>query len=501
MNSHTLIRSAVITFSATVMATGISAESSKIHRTEADSLFTAGSYDQALDSYRALFDEDTSDWHTAHSLGLIYRYMGDYSHSEYYMTQAAQTKPDDGELWFDLAETERLNGEHEASGKHFLTAADCGYREQNAIYMSASVKAEAGLYDEVLALLERLQAPLSTSPETAALRGRCLLETGNAAKAAEAYESACTAQPGNSIYLLGFARSLSADKQYREAQEICDRIIESYPRCLTAYLLAGEAAIKNGTIVRGQDYAHAALEIKPGNSPALILLAKTYFNLDDGETAVQYYEQALNEKPYDSVVYSLIGDTWLSMTMADQAEEAYRLAVTYDWKNPLYYYKLGTANEMQGREKTAVDLYDQAIAIAGDYPEARESRNRIINRTRPRPNLTLSADFVNLYSDKALYRGDQGALNVTIINSGPGRAYDVGIILTPNPPPDGITIGEYSSLDMIPAEREYTVKIPIIADKEAAPDALTFSIILTEKYGNEPETGIQYTIPLKAPRK
>lgn len=483
-----------------VMSAGVYADPATARHAEAESLFSAGLYDEALPCYRALYDADNSDWNAAFALGLIYKYTGDYAYSEYYFSQAANLKPKNGRMWYELAETERLNSNFDSSGEHYLKASDCGFKDQLSVMMGVSMFAEAKRYDEAIALLDRLQPPVSSLPEAAALRGRCLLETGKAVEASAAYETACETRPDNPIYSLGYARSLHATGRYTEAMQLCDHITEDNPRYMTAYLLAGEAAIENGTPERSKDYAYAAMEVKPGYPPALLLLGRSEYELGDSEAAIQYYEQALGETPHDSRIYTFTGDALLKLDMTDRAEEAYRQALIHDRGNPLHYYKLGLIKEMQDSTKTAIEYYNNAINLAGTYPEARENRNRIIKKIRPRPNLSFSADFVNFYGDKALYRGDQGALHVTIHNPGPGRAYNVGIVLMPDMSEDGITIGEYTALDMIPADRKYTVKIPIIASKGANMDEVTFSISLTEEYDNTPDTTVQYTIPVKALR-
>lgn len=134
-------------------------------------------------------------------------------------------------------------------------------------------------------------------------------------------------------YLSRAAQAFSAG-QYAAAQEICDKVIVSYPNTVMAYVLAG-----NSCLVRDR--------------------------FDDAE---RYFLKSLEMEPENGERYFDYGNCLFGQQRISEALEAYASAIQYGCRDEMMkkiYYLSGVLNQVSGNTESALQNYERSEAYKG----------------------------------------------------------------------------------------------------------------------------------------
>ncbi len=289
-----------------------------------------------------------------------------------------------------------------------------------AQYMLAQIYKDTGREDESRRSFEKLA---KQRPEPRLLRSLAdaMLESGDAAKAAEYYRQNLQLQPGNRGSILGLARAYADLHQYREASaelekflakdpddakmheelarfaayggehdkaiEHLEYLVKKHPDEVKWQLSLAEAYEQSGRADDASKIAREIVKKDPNNIEAMELLYKEAQAAKRDDEAVTWLERMIAAKP-TAKRWNELGDTHLirggvlaEAGAKEDAKEAYaRSADAYrkaSQLNPLDAdARLGVATAMR-----LSDDYEGSIAIASevlrDYPNVERARREL----------------------------------------------------------------------------------------------------------------------------
>ncbi len=126
---------------------------------------------------------------------------------------------------------------------------------------------------------------------------------------------------------------------------------------------------KKDTIVAYEKFDQALIELNKVISidnefmEAWIQLGLVYIQMNDIDSAVKIYKQALNIMPKKPQLYYMLGIAYEEIKNREKAIESFLMTVKYDSKNIDAFFELGSLYERTGKFKKAVKSFKKAIKL------------------------------------------------------------------------------------------------------------------------------------------
>ncbi|MBD3223550.1 MAG: tetratricopeptide repeat protein [Caldithrix sp.] len=115
----------------------------------------------------------------------------------------------------------------------------------------------------------------------------------------------------------------------------------------------------------------------PEDFEAIIQLANNYFDVDDYNQAINYYQQALElEREHPNVLID-IGVAYFNMNNPDSALAYVEEALQVEPHHKQGLYNVGIIYYNMGQTKQAIDHWEELISLHGSTVEARNAREFI----------------------------------------------------------------------------------------------------------------------------
>ena len=138
------------------------------------------------------------------------------------------------------------------------------------------------------------------------------------------------------------------------------RLIDLYPDYEPAYEELGMLYAQRGNKL-GLEYLTTALSLEPKNVNVLYGIAQLYKDIDDAETANEYYVKILEIDPTNK--YAWFNRGWIEMVLYEDyanAADFFAKAIESDPQYAEAHYNLGLAYEMLGEKTLAEESYKKA---------------------------------------------------------------------------------------------------------------------------------------------
>lgn len=215
--------------------------------------------------------------------------------------------------------------------------------------------------------LEATQAALRLAPgdaRTLLLLGKAFELKGNRAEAADAFEKALHADPGQPYARRRLLRFALSSRDHESAERHAKALLALDEKVAEYHFLAGLVASRSGSSESARTYYQAAIDTAGGTYP------EAYFNLgllekSEGhlERAVSMYETAIAQRPDYKEAYNNLGVSRVTTGDLDGARQAYRRALAIDEKYTSAWVNLGELYGREGNWAEAVRCLEQATKI------------------------------------------------------------------------------------------------------------------------------------------
>jgi tetratricopeptide (TPR) repeat protein len=152
-------------------------------------------------------------------------------------------------------------------------------------------------YEQALALLGRLPAPISSAPAVLALRVRLLLVLGQPDAAAIDAADAARRHPQQIDVRLALVEALIANGRQDEARKEVDGLLLEHPGNPDLLRVRGTALYASGDLTGGMEALRRAVDADPGDPDTRAALARALSDAGDLEAALAHLDAALDGHP------------------------------------------------------------------------------------------------------------------------------------------------------------------------------------------------------------
>jgi len=221
-------------------------------------------------------------------------------------------------------------------------------------------------------------------------------------QATASFSAAIAADSSYACAWTGLGNSFAADQrlggesQYRKAAVCLERATRLSPHLVQAYLGLARIHYDHRDSSATMEYASLALEVRPGNLPALYALGAASSRFGNTDAAAGYYARAANKRPsypmghkaaglyhyyrreidqtigyWEKVVeltpddhfgFNILGAALFAQERWPEAGEQFRKSLEIE-PSVTTYSNLGTINYYEGRYMDSIEAYRQSIAL------------------------------------------------------------------------------------------------------------------------------------------
>lgn len=258
--------------------------------------------------------------------------------------------------------------------------------------------------------------------------GNFLLESGNAIKATQLFRKANSINPSSFDYKYNLARSLYAEKKYREAAQLGEQLLKVRPSHISLHILLAAIAVELDNVENAETLLTSVIKIDNRNVTALNNLG----NLKRGQgkliEAIQYYELALTsavqanaDTPliYQNLaaVMGLNGDTDSSLAVYEKGlsrfptdsglnKEYAHFAWIKNVSSPFAFFE----KQLSFENAALVLVYCELMLRIGDPSKARYWLEKLVGHTDKNTSITAAAHLSSALRDLGEF---EAALNLS----------------------------------------------------------------------------------------
>jgi tetratricopeptide (TPR) repeat protein len=278
----------------------------------AEKLVTSGKLVAAIEQYCQIIDDDPADITTANILGDLYVRAGMIPEAIYFFSRVADSYAENG---FDL----------------------------KAVAMSKKILKLNSNHLDTMLRLARLHLHNKEVNEAR----ECFLQAadtynrhGNTAKATEIYERVIKLEPSNTVVRM----KLGAIYMHKGVPE----------KALESFMKAGDQFMSVGDADAAFNAYSKALIVRPHYRPAMQGIATIYRQRQQPERLINLLQQSLKIRPTDLEFLDLLGSTYLSAGLLDEAEQTFEKLFSLNEKAYLNLLELAEAFLKNGETARAL---------------------------------------------------------------------------------------------------------------------------------------------------
>lgn len=282
--------------------------------------------------------------------------QSDFTTAQQLAKQALKLQPTNPQI-LQVLGIAQMEGGDPVSGMQTLERAlalapkDTGLR-----FNVAKAAFQARRFDRVEVLLT------SVGEDVGALHLRALAqkEAGNHDKAADLFSLAANKAPNDPQLLNNFGNALISAGRFKEAIEVLARALSNDLRSAHILLNLGRARSGNDEFAAALDCFRQAAAIKPQDAQVQFELGKSLLLHSSPEEALPLLSEAARGGIRDPEVFILIGSAYSALELREEAEKAYRMALTLAPSNIRAHVNLGLLFEQENRINDLAELVSQA---------------------------------------------------------------------------------------------------------------------------------------------
>ncbi|MGH9454579.1 MAG: tetratricopeptide repeat protein, partial [Terriglobia bacterium] len=156
----------------------------------------------------------------------------------------------------------------------------------------------------------------------------------------------------------------------REAEQLCQKILQADSRDPQALHLAGALAHQRGDAATALGLIRKALEVKPRFAEAQSTLGRVLRDQGRLEESIASYRLAISLDPQLATAHNDLGNVLVEQGKRDEAWACYRRALEIRPSYAEAHNNLGNLYQMNGQFAEALACYQEAIELSPNYAQA-----------------------------------------------------------------------------------------------------------------------------------
>ena len=179
-----------------------------------------------------------------------------------------------------------------------------------------------------------------------------------------------------------YISNLYTQGQLTDALSLAAKMLKKFPNSAILYNIAGVCHASLEQFDSAINSYNQALQIKPDYADAYNNLANTLRNQGDSESAIDLYKQALEVKPDFSEAYYNMGIAQTNRGDPDAAVDCYKRALKINPRYARAYNNMGNALKDKDDLGAAIESYSQALTIKPDFTNAHYNLGTLLLETK-----------------------------------------------------------------------------------------------------------------------
>ncbi|MFH0939012.1 MAG: tetratricopeptide repeat protein [Planctomycetota bacterium] len=167
------------------------------------------------------------------------------------------------------------------------------------------------------------------------------------------------------------AKAISKEKRGKKPKEtvaLYQQVVTAEPENAAAFYRLGIAMVRNEQLLDGAAMLEQALQLKPGHPKYLCDYGLAALRIGWLEKAAVACQTAALAVPAEARFQSALGDCQLAARRLNDAADSYKRAINLTkGRNPDYIYNLGLTHLYAHAFKKAIEIFNEVIAMRGDY--------------------------------------------------------------------------------------------------------------------------------------
>lgn len=313
--------------------------------------------------------------------------------------QAIQLSPQDSDLKIEVAKLELERNDFGAA-LSVLESIQVGRFPPAAVPIKAAVLLGVGRRGDVLALIPQVKGSPSVALELATvfveardseaalktlstlspvpkglsgrvyyLKGRALLQHGDAGAAMTSFRQALTADPKSTEILVAMAEVFASQKKHADSLAMLEKARAASPDSREVLRHLIEEAMRAGQNDRGleaaQDLQRKSTELDDRYLVATVMLQQKQF-----APASHILEDFVTQRPEDARAYLGLGMAYLNLLRYAEARQALEHSLRIDPNLAEGHYQLGLLESQQGNRQQAIQSWRKAVVLKPDHAQA-----------------------------------------------------------------------------------------------------------------------------------
>lgn len=298
-------------------------------------LLHKGDASGAVDSLQSALRNDPTNGVAHYQLGLAFDQQNNEARAESELRESVRVRPELTDAYRALAQLALRHSDLDA-----LTQA------AQQIVATQPDAADGYLYRSV-ALVNRqkysdaeqdLQKAMTLAPQSPApyiQMGNIRLIQKQFAEAEKSYQQGLEKDPSSSDSLSGLMNTYFAQKQPDKAIAAVNAQLAKFPNSSNFYDLLGTALFNGKQDLKGAEAAfRKAIELDKNNGDAMLKLGNVQVASGAADQALATYQQSIKDHPREITFYILSGELYESQSKWDQARTMYQQALNIQSDNP-----------------------------------------------------------------------------------------------------------------------------------------------------------------------
>ncbi|MCH7884920.1 MAG: tetratricopeptide repeat protein [Planctomycetes bacterium] len=187
-------------------------------------------------------------------------------------------------------------------------------------------------------------------------------------------------RPENERGYLGLGSNYFRQNKIDDAETAFRKAIELDPTYADAHYNLGNCLFRKRLYTEAAEAYRESLRVGRGSAATYYNLANALKKLGQRENALKHYRRAIRLNPRHAKAMVNMGNTLREMEKLDEALEQYHRAVKIAPSHFMAHYYMGVVLGFQGELEQAIKAYDKALKIKPKNANARNGRERILQR-------------------------------------------------------------------------------------------------------------------------
>jgi arylsulfatase A-like enzyme/Flp pilus assembly protein TadD len=264
---------------------------------EANDLSDKGMYDQAIDTFESILQQDDKLLEAHYTLSQAYYRLGRYEATASQCQKLLNIDPKHGRAAVLLGESLYRLGRASEAEKVYERAAELDRIAADPLARLANLHFETGNIEKARQVLDRAVRREPRNALVFHLQGKFFLVEGKISEAEKAFRDAVAADPNEAGARVYLADLLINQKRFDEAESLLRQgvILHSHNSSLHAAL--GRALAMSGKPERAIQSFEKALELEPESSMLMTSLGIAYFQNGEDEKGIELLTRSLQLNP------------------------------------------------------------------------------------------------------------------------------------------------------------------------------------------------------------